>query len=170
MGRAGGPAAVGINTLKSTRLQTWFGGGLMVLALPSSFLLLAGGVGTAFQPQEPAFRPVQEVAAFEWLGAEAEPGSIVLSAYATGNALPAWAPVRVVVGHGPESADLDQLLPAVEQFYAGMSEDARTAFLETYSVDYLWMGPRERDLGEGGAVDSDWIYNQDGHEIYRVSP
>jgi uncharacterized membrane protein len=93
-----------------------------------------------------------------------------LSAYATGNALPAWAPVRVVLGHGPESADLDQLLPAVERFYVGMSEDARTAFLETYEVDYLWMGPREHALGEGGAVDAELIYDRDGQEIYRVSP
>ncbi len=163
-------AAVGINAMKSSRLQTWIGRGLVVLALPSSFILLVGGIGTALHPREPAFRPTQEVEAFQWLGAEAAPESVVLAAYPTGNALPAWAPVRVIVGHGPESADLEQLLPTVERFYAEMSEVERSAFLDTYAVDYLWMGPRERALGDWQPVGYELIYNQNGQEIYRVLP
>jgi hypothetical protein len=163
-------AAVGINAVKSSSLRTWIRRGLVVLALPSSFLLLAGGIGTAIRLQEPVFRPTQEVEAFEWLGDEAAPGSVVLAAYSTGNALPAWAPVRVVVGHGPESADLEQLLPAVERFYTEMSEMERSAFLNAYSIDYLWMGPRERALGHGGPIDYELLYDQKGQEIYRVSP
>ncbi len=96
----------------------WIPPVLLLLAFPGALLLMAGAVGVAMAPGPPAFRPAGEIASFAWLEEAAEPRSVVLSSFETGNPLPAYAPLRVVVGHGPESAGLEALLPQVRAFYA----------------------------------------------------
>jgi hypothetical protein len=88
-----------------------------LLVFPSTLILLGGSLITAVQPGLPVFQPSDEVTVFERLGDHAIPGAVVMASYQTGNALPAWSPLRVVVGHGPESAGLDRLLPLVQRFF-----------------------------------------------------
>jgi hypothetical protein len=124
------------------------------------------------RPAQPVFRPAAEVAAFEGLRDEASPGSVVLAAYETSNALPAWAPIRVVAGHGPESAGLERLLPQVQAFYTpGESEQSRRAFLAAHDVGFVCFGPRERTLAGSGSADLgflDQVVQAQGYEIYAV--
>ncbi len=126
------------------------GWGAMLLgaSLPSTLLLLAGGMGTAMRPASPAFLPSPQVRAFAWLEADVEPGDVVLASYPTSNALPAWAPVEVIIGHGPESAFLEELQPQVEAFFDRTTTDGqRLAILRTHEVAYVFYGPEERSLG-----------------------
>lgn len=121
---------------------------VLVLALPSTLFLWIGGVLAASNVAQPVFRPTGEVAAFEELRANAGVDEVVLTAFETGNALPAWAPLRVVIGHGPESVDLAELRPQVSAFYAmGMDADQRIGFLRQFDVSYVFWGPAERQLG-----------------------
>ncbi|MBN1146804.1 MAG: hypothetical protein JXA78_06085 [Anaerolineales bacterium] len=120
----------------------------LLLAFPSTLFLLFGGLLAAGRPGLPIFRPAQEVEVFEYLGANAQPGEVVLSSFETGNPLPAWAPVRVVIGHGPESANLAELLPRVSAFYSPATLDAqRIELLQQFDVRYVIWGPAERALG-----------------------
>ena len=73
------------------------------LALVPFGVVLAMLLQAALQPRPPVFLPRGETTAFQALAAQATSGDGVLAAYATGNALPAWAPVRVIAGLGPES-------------------------------------------------------------------
>ena len=129
-------------------------GAVLLLAFPSTIFLLAGGLMAARQIATPVFRPANEVAAFEALRADGGTGQVVLAAYETGNALPAWAPLRVVIGHGPESVNLAELRPQVAAFYSTSTQDAlRIEFLRQFDVRYIFWGPAERLLG-------DWDPNQ----------
>ncbi len=150
------------------RIAPW----IFVLTLPTTALLLAGGAQTAAHPSQPAFRPAAEVAAFAWLDEHAASDAVVLAAFSTGNALPAWAPVYVVIGHGPESVNLAALMPRVEAFYRrGTPEAERAALLDEFGVDYVFWGSAERALG-------DWdprqearlrrVYDRDGYAIFAV--
>jgi uncharacterized membrane protein len=122
--------------------------GLTAVLLPSTLLILIGGIQTAARPGLPAFRPAAEVAAFGWLRKEAAGGEVVLAAYQTSNALPAWTPVTVVAGHGPETPGLAELTPRVEGFFDVLTTaEARLALLKAEQVDYLFYGPAERTLG-----------------------
>ncbi len=122
---------------------------LTALALPSTALLLAGGALSAARPAPPVFLPAQQAALYEDLQARARPGDVALSSFESGNALPAWAPVRVVIGHGPESARLKDLRPRVAAFYAAETPDAkRLALLEEFGVRWVLWGPQERALGK----------------------
>jgi hypothetical protein len=126
----------------------WSGVALFFL-LPSTALLLIEGTAVALHPAEPAFRPADEVMTFQSLDGQTGRDVVALASYESGNALPAWAPVFVVVGHGPESVDLDKLLPRVEAFYAANTPNSeRIKLLSDLSVDYVFWGPHERSLGE----------------------
>jgi len=142
-------------------------------ALISSALLLIGGMQAAARPGHPIFRPNGEVNAFQELERISPQDSIVLASYNTGNALPAWVPVRVLIGHGPESANLDELLPVVSAFFnEGWDAIQRERFLEEQQINFVFYGPFERELGEW---DPDSLprliprYNENGYHIYEVS-
>jgi hypothetical protein len=118
------------------------------LCFLSTLFLLLGAFLQAARPALPAFRPAAEVRLFERLAQEAQPGEVALAAYETGNALPAWAALHVLIGHGPESADLALLQPQVAAFYDAAGNDAqRLELLRRWNVRYVFWGPAERNLG-----------------------
>jgi hypothetical protein len=152
----------------SKRLQ-----GLLALTLPTTLLLFVGGVQVARQPAEPVFRPTEEVAVFRFLAEETQGKAVVLASYETGNALPAWAPVFIVLGHGPESVGLSDLRPEVESFYRSETpEEERMALLDAYDVDYVFWGPAERALGDWDPhknINLQVVHEQDGYAVFMVS-
>lgn len=138
-------------------------------SLGTAFILLVGGLISSFQTQIPQFRPADETAAFSWLGQEAPPGSVVLAAYPTGNALPAWAPLRVLVGHGPESIDLATLQPRVEAFFGSEAADEeRRALLDEFAVAYVFWGPGEKALGNWDPRTADFLEEAARFGEYQV--
>lgn len=121
---------------------------LALLAAPSTLLLWLGALNAALYPATPAFRSADEVALFSSL--QHEPGATVLAAYSSGNALPAWAPVRVVIGHGPETIGLAELSAQVDSFYhRATADDERIAFLRQHNVQFVLWGPAERVHSRG---------------------
>ncbi|MEJ2352634.1 MAG: hypothetical protein P8Y03_22845 [Anaerolineales bacterium] len=144
----------------------------LFLAFPTTLLLLSGGIQAVRQPYAPVFRPLAEVRAFEFIAQEARPDEVVLAGYDSSNALPAWAPVRVVIGHGPESVDLAELRPEVEAFYASTTaDDRRVSLLAEFNVRYVFWGPDERALGgwnPKAAAYLESIYDVDGYVVLRV--
>lgn len=133
----------------------------LIFLFPSTFLLLGGGILGAVNPSFPAFRRVTQVRAFKFLAAQADTGDVILTSFATGNALPAWAPVRVIVGHGPESVFLEELEPRVEMFFRSDTPDVeRQSLLSEFDVQYVYWGDGERALG-------DWDPRQ-GENLYPI--
>ncbi len=145
---------------------TWVAG----LCFGTTLLLLAGGVLAALRPALPVFRPADEVLAFDFLSDTVKPGDIVLGAYESGNALPAWAPVRVLIGHGPESVGLAELQPMVKRFFDLQSTDqVRLAFLRQFHVRYIFWGPAERNLGEWDPDSAGYlkrVYTRNEYSVY----
>jgi hypothetical protein len=145
---------------------------LLGASLPSSLILIAGGMTAALRPGEPVFIPRAEARAFTWLGENVEADTNVLAAYRTANALPAWAPLRVVIGHGPETPGLGGLLPQVARFYASQTgDDLRLEFLAEHDVGIVFAGRNEAVLGAWRADETSFlerIYSGDGYSIYSV--
>ena len=127
----------------------------------------------AGHPGGPIFRPTQEVQAFEFLAANANVDDVILSSYNTGNPLPAWAPLRVLVGHGPESANLDELLLHVDAFYKVSTPDSeRQALIEEFDIRYIFWGPEERAIGDWDPLQAVYlttIYKQGEYQIFQVA-
>ncbi|HEX6305491.1 MAG TPA: hypothetical protein VFZ76_14950 [Anaerolineales bacterium] len=145
----------------------------LLLALPSTILLYVGGLQAVKEPAWPVYRPAEEVEAFEYLAKSAPTDAIVLASYESGNPLPAWAPVRVIVGHGPESIRLEELSPQVEGFYSASGSDAdRLDLLERFSAGYVLWGPHEKSLGAWNPARSnylDLVYEHGNYSIFEFS-
>ena len=142
------------------------------LAFPSTIFLLVGGILAARQPTQPAFREVAQVQVFEYLQSKAEAGAVVLGAFDTSNALPAWAPVRVLVGHGPESIHKSELEQQIAAFYRSQTaDDQRRELIERFDIDYVFWGPAERDLGDWQPSSASYlglVQQQGDYTLYRV--
>jgi hypothetical protein len=144
---------------------------ILVISLVSSITLLAGGISVAASPAQPAYVLAGDAEAYAWLASQAETGELVLASYATGNVLPAWAEVRVLVGLGPESAGLPGLLVEIEHFYSGAwAEAEQAAFLSRHEIRWIMLGQGERALGGSEAhFPPGWVvaYDSGTTQVYH---
>ncbi len=144
---------------------------LFVFSLPA-ISILAGGINSALHPQSPIFRSSQEVDIFERIAQEADAGDVVLASYSVSNALPAWAPVRVLSGHGPESIDAVSINHEVKNFFSNSySQAEQIQFIQKYQISYIILGPEERSLGNWEPATCHFLqlfYNSKDYEIYGV--
>jgi len=132
-----------------------------------AILLISGGIMSVLHPTRPVFRPSDEVMTFRWLADNAKKGEKVLADYETSNGLPAWAPVRVVIGHGPESANLKVILPEVEKFFQPEEQMDRSAFLIEHNIDYILTNKDEQRELDPNLLSNE-VFSRDGYVIYRV--
>ena len=144
---------------------------ILALSLPGSLILLLGAGRQARSPSEPVFLPAEKVATFQWFDREAQADDVVLAGVRTGNQLPAWAPVQVPVGHGPESVPFEATREQVTGFYETTSAVERSRIAAALGVDYVLVGPTERDLA-GGSFDAgdplDEVYASGSYSVFRV--
>ncbi|MCX7680583.1 MAG: hypothetical protein N2508_01225 [Anaerolineae bacterium] len=108
-------------------------------------MLLMGAVGG-----EPLFYVSKaEWRAFAWLQEVGKDSEVVLCAPTTGMLIPAWSGRRVVYGHPFETVDAQRREAQVTAFWSGaMSYAEQKRFLHENDVRYLFVGPRERALGD----------------------
>ncbi len=140
---------------------------ILLLAVATPLLLVFSGTRAALARSEPIFHTASEVAALDWLDANAPQGALVLSAYETGNYLPARAGVRAFLGLGPETVDLPAKRALVAQFYTTGAPD----IIWMYGVNYIIAGPHERALGAfdlDAAPFLERVYSNSDYVIYRV--
>jgi hypothetical protein len=142
-------------------------------SLFSAVIFLSGCLLAVWTPSEPIFRPVAEIEAFKTISKSSISGQVVLSSFKTGNVLPAWAPVHVVTGHGPESANLPFYLKQTDDYYQGnINQLQRDAFYKNLEIQYVFWGPNEKSIGGWNpSLDPNLtsIYNQSGYQIFKVS-
>jgi hypothetical protein len=143
---------------------------LIALSLPSTLSLWLGGLSAASHLSLPVFREVDEVHAFEYFQRDEMKGKVVLASYLTSNALVAWAPVRVIVGHGPESKDLPLLMEKSAKFFGlDLSDEERINFLKEEGIDYVFWGVNERILGKWNPSTASYlekVFERGEYEIY----
>lgn len=111
-------------------------------------LILAMSFRVALNPSPPVFLPVEKVKAFEALRKLARPGDGVIASYPTGNALPAWVPVKVPLGHGAESYLHNVWKERVKTFFSPETDpDFRLELMKAARIRWIFWGPEERALG-----------------------
>ncbi|GAP21147.1 hypothetical protein [Leptolinea tardivitalis] len=124
--------------------------------------------------QMPVYRPAGEVQFFNTIIDRIKPGSIVLCSYETANTLPAWDPVFVLAGHGPESANLSTVLPEVKDFFSGQKDiEWQKNFIKQYSINFIISGPLEQKLGvweQKYARHYTQVVEVNGYSVYRSEP
>jgi hypothetical protein len=145
---------------------------LVILSLTNVLLVAGNCLALRGQPA-PVYRNAGEIAALDWLHGQAGPTDVVLSAYETGNYLPARVWARSFVGHGPETVHFAEKKALVARFFDGETDDGwRYDLLDYYGVDTVFWGPAERALGEFDPNQATYylwpIYDKDGYSIFKV--
>lgn len=144
-----------------------------ILAFPSTIVLLAGAFQAALNPGFPVFRPAREVSMFQYIETNLPDNSIVLSSYETGNALPAWAPVHVVLGHRIETVPIQRVIKDVERvFQKDTSPRMRNKIIVEYDTDYIYWGPHEKKLGDwdpGQDHGYKLLFRDGAYNLYQVT-
>ncbi|MCS6907593.1 MAG: hypothetical protein RML93_06910 [Anaerolineales bacterium] len=146
---------------------------VLICSLPSSLLLVWGGVQSASVIRSPLFLPEHAAKGFEYLDSlERARDAIVLASYSTSNALPAYAFVRVIIGHGPESPFVERVSAQVAQFFEEETTDAfRKALIREHQIQYVIWGENERKLGEWRPSTANYlipIYQDQALSIFEV--
>jgi hypothetical protein len=161
-------------TVALRRFRRWLVPAFAAATLPTAAVLWLVALLAARLPAEPTFHPSDQLAAFAWLAHHAQPGQAVLSAFDTGNALPAYAPLVSYIGHGPETVFLAAKAPRVAAFYRAATADTeRLALLSDGRIRYVIGGPHERALGDfdPGHVGYLLLRFQDGaYSVFEVVP
>jgi hypothetical protein len=153
------------------RWRSWFYG-LSAVGFVASLILILGGITATLKPSPPLYRPVDQVRAFKEFAQIAAPGEVVLSSHNTGNPLPGYAPVRVVIGNDTLTIAYQEVAAQVGSFYQENTlDEQRQALLKRWGVDYVYWGPVERELGDWNphqAIFLEKIITAGEHEIFRV--
>lgn len=158
------------SNLKRSKIVSIF---ILVFSLFTSIVILVGSIQVVFSRSIPLFRPMEEIRAFEFLAREAPEDSVVLASFQTSNPLPAWAPVSVITGHGPESTNLTEVEQLIHQFFSGcMTESDFFMFVTQYSIDYVFVGPIEKNLltwDIAGSSALQLVYDSKNYQVYMIS-
>jgi hypothetical protein len=143
-----GLAALGLSSLAGRRLRLLLGLTL-VLTIPTNLLVLAAGLWGVRTADPALVISSQEADAFEWLEANAPSDALVLAGADNGNRLPAFTNVRVLYGHPFETPYADAKLQTIAALYTwDDAPEAGLDLLKANGVDWVFYGPRERELGD----------------------
>jgi hypothetical protein len=146
-------------------------GGVIILMAASNLFLLVGSLLTVSTRTEPIFIVSPRPAEIDWLTAHA-PGAVVLSAYRTGNVLPAYAPVRVFVGHPVETVQSEEKQQLTARFFtAAATDEWRRQLLAEYRIDLVFFGPHEQALGDFSPAAAPYlrrVFDNNTVQIYAV--
>lgn len=153
--------------------RRWLLVGVVLFALSlTNVMLVAGNARVLRFRSTPVYRDGGEIAALDWLSERIDAGDVVLSSYETGNYLPARALARVFVGHGPETVRFYEKKALMLRFFDATTDDVwRQGLLEEYSIDYVFWGSAERQVGDfdpGAAPYLQAIYGASGYAIFKV--
>jgi hypothetical protein len=136
----------------------------------SSLIFISGSTLTVLHPGLPAFIPRSEVDCYKKMNELIKSKDVVLASKITSNSLPAWANVRTLIGHGPESALKEEIEPQVDKFLKGlMTSQEQMKFLDEYRVKFLFWGINEQKIGDWNPASDRLLklsYDGSGCRIY----
>ncbi len=145
---------------------------LSILLIPSSLMIIMNGLVVASNPFEPVFLSRTKSISYEQIGEVVKPFSRVLANFQTGNELPAWIPVYVAMGHGPESINLEKVKHDAEAFFTqNGSIEENVVILDSYQIEYVLYDKNIDFLPENDRKQPcylDKILETTNHLLYRV--
>jgi len=104
----------------------------------STIFLLIGSLTAAHNQQAPIFQKNVVIEIFNEINKEGEINDVVLAPYTISNILPAYIPMRVVTGHGPESKNLKELDSFIDLFSHGAaSNEQMQTFFQQFGIRFV---------------------------------
>lgn len=149
---------------------------LVVLSLPTNWLLLASAFSGVATRNPLVYLTRTEAQALAWVEANTAPDTVFIASPESGLFIPAMTGRRVLYGHPFETVNAQAEKARIEAFYQSLGQESRPVNPGSL-VDYVLWGPRERRLAKapqlGPLLDtqtSGWqlVYQADDVFIYSV--
>lgn len=141
----------------------WMMVGSMML---TPVFLLVGAIGSVLNPSEPQFQPRGRVETYKELGQKAAEDAVVLAPFEVSNEIPAYAKLRVVTGHGPESINKQKIDIFLDKLYTGdVNHGEACVFLIKNDIAYVWF-----ESSEYQKLDLQSIFKPDEAEFLIDTP
>lgn len=147
--------------------------GLIVLVLPTNLYLWAWRFIDLNRHTYPYYLYNEELAALRWLEQNVRPEDVVLSSLTIGQYVPALTGAHAFLAHWAQTVDFYTRSHQVEQFFkGGLSPEEQKNVLESASVDFVFWGPAEREVGQAtpGGEGVTIVYENPLVTIFEVQP
>ena len=104
----------------------------------TTIFLLIGSLTVVQNQSSPIFQKNDVIEIFNIINWEGEINDVVLAPYAISNILPAYIPMRVVTGHGPESKNLKEIDAFIDLFSQGLvSYEQMQIFFQQFDIRFV---------------------------------
>ena len=164
-------AFVGITSFVSQpRLMNWLYRVAWVFSLPGTLIFVILSIYGIINHDNAYYLSKGEAQALSWLDTKGKPASLVLASPSTGLFIPTWSNDCVIYGHPFETLNLEASKQLVTSIFDGsMGDEEIDEFLQNRGVDYVFYGPREKDLGNPDFIDTlPVIFSSGDVIIYQV--
>lgn len=155
------------------RISRWAAAALIALVLPTNLYLWAWRFIDLNRHTYPYYLYNEELAALHWLEQNTRAEDVVLSSLTIGQYVPALTGAHAFLAHWAQTVDFYTRSRQVEQFFAGkLSPAEQRSVFESASVDYIFWGPAEREVGQvpPGGEGLIIVYENPLVTIFEVQP
>jgi hypothetical protein len=146
--------------------------GFVLLIIPTNLYLYLWRFTELSRHTYPYYLYDDEIAAMSWLQENADSEDVVISSLTTGQYIPAWTGAHAFVAHWAFTVDYFNKMDMVSAFFSeGTNDYYRQDMLSAYNVDYVLVGPAERDLGSAEFQNVPFleeVYKTPLVEVYKV--
>lgn len=119
---------------------------LIMLSLPTNVIILLTGMYGIRTHDPLLYLSRDEALALRWIADNSFPDDLILASPEMGLFIPAHTGRRVIYGHPFETVEAEKKKQEVISFFAGCG-GCEKAYLFEKGVDYIFYGPREKELG-----------------------
>ncbi|MGD0708724.1 MAG: hypothetical protein ABSA51_09750 [Anaerolineaceae bacterium] len=144
---------------------------VFIVSILTNVIVLFSGLYGAQAHNQLLYLSKDEDAAISWIKANTPQDAIILASPQIGTFIPALTGRHVLWGHPFETVNSDIVEKEVIQFYSGsVSEIEQNTYLQTNRVNYLFLGPRERQMGSPSIIkDLTPVYQNASVSLYQVT-
>jgi len=152
---------------------------ILLLVLPTNLLVLLAAQHGAATHEPQIYLTRGESLALSWIEKNTPADGLVLASPQTGLLIPAYTGRRVIYGHPFETVNAQFEENLITQWFgagrtlnvADQKAQQPQKFLDQQRVDYIFLGPREQELGGLPAgLRLTEVYHAEGVEVFAVSP
>ena len=140
---------------------------IIVLMVPTNLMIVLGGIQAVENKDASLFLTKDEFLGFKWIEEYTDEQAVILASPEMGLLIPAYTGRRVWYGHPFETSEAARMETKVLNYFTGTSSDDNKEILK--NSDYLFLGKRERDLGEveiGSGFEM--VFESGEIRIYRI--
>jgi len=143
-----------------------------ILFFFSNFSIIVNDLTLYLENYDGMYLKKEAQEAMFWIRENTEEESIILSSLETGNLIPAFSIRQVYLGHGHQTAQFGRKASETERFFQKNNDDGKIAFLKENKIDYLFLGPKEKELIQFNPEEKNYlkkVFSNNQATIYKVN-